>query len=207
MGRVGIARTKLDLKKWSEAAQFAAQVPAGYTKYADRGQESARRWNKLWRLAEQQGAYTISIPYRSMNDPRVLVADAGRGAFNSEIRLWVTKKYTSLSSPMRLASGIEANLIQAEALIQQGQVPAGLALINARRAQVGLAPVDAATQQDAINVVIDERRKELSFEGGHRLNDLLRYHIPWKIGSNPFTNRNYGTTTCWPHPTIEVNGV
>jgi hypothetical protein len=207
MGHAGMARTKLDLKKWSEAAQFAAQVPPGYTKYADRGTETARRWNKLWRLAEQQGAYTVSIPYRTMNDPRVLVADAGRGAFNAEVRLWVTKKYTSLSSPMRLASGIEANLIQAEALIQQGQITAGLALINARRSQVGLAPVTAATQQDAINVVIDERRKELSFEGGHRLNDLLRYHIPWKIGSNPFTNRNYGATTCWPHPTIETNGV
>jgi hypothetical protein len=107
---------------------------------------------------------------------------------------------------MRLASSIEANLILAEALAQQNQVPQAMAIINARRAQVGLAPVTAATQQDAINVVIDERRKELSFEGGHRLNDLLRYKIPWKIGANPFTNRNYGTTTCWPLPTIETNG-
>jgi hypothetical protein len=108
---------------------------------------------------------------------------------------------------MRLASSIEANLIQAEALAQQGQITQAMALINARRAQVGLAPLSATTQQDAINNIIDERQKELSFEGGHRLNDLLRYKIPWKIGANPFTNRNYGTTTCWPHPTLETNGV
>jgi hypothetical protein len=108
---------------------------------------------------------------------------------------------------MRLASKIEANLIQAEALAQQGQVTAAMALINARRAEVGLSPLAATTQAEAINVIIDERRKELSFEGGHRLNDLLRYKIPWKVGSNPFTNRNYGTTTCWPHPTGETNGV
>jgi hypothetical protein len=207
MGRVGMARTKLDLKKWSEAAQFASQVPAAYTKNADRGVESARRWNKLWRLAQQTGAYTVATAYRNMNDPRVLVADAGRGAFNSEVRLWITTKYTSLSSPMRLASAIEANLIQAEALAQQGQVTQAMALINARRAQVGLAPLSASTQSEAISNIIDERQKELSFEGGHRLNDLLRYKIAWKIGSNPFTNRNYGTTTCWPHPTLETNGV
>jgi hypothetical protein len=207
LARVGMARTKMDLKKWAEAATFASQVPAAYNKNADRGQESNRRWNKLWRLAEQQGAYTIATAYRTMNDPRVLVKDAGRGAFNSEVRLWVTTKYTALVSPMRLASGIEANLIQAEALIQQNQVAQGMALINARRTALGLTPLVALTQADAITAVIDERRKELSFEGGHRLNDLLRYKITWKTGSNPFTNRNYGTTTCWPHPTRETLGV
>ena len=209
LGRVGMARTKMNLKKWSEAAQIAGQVTAGYNKNVDRGQESPRRWNKLWRLAEQIGAYTVATAYRTMNDPRVLVADAGRGAFNSEVRLWVTKKYTGLTSPMRLASSIEANLILAEALAQQNQVPQAMALLNARRAAaaVNLPPLVATTQQDAINHVLDERRKELSFEGGHRLNDLLRYKIVWKVGSNPFTNRNYGSTTCWPHPTRETSGV
>lgn len=207
LARVGMARTKLDLKKYAEAATFASQVPAAYNKNVDRGQESNRRWNKLWRLAEQQGAYTIATAYRNMNDPRVLVKDAGRGAFNSEVRLWVTTKYTGLVSPIRLASGIEANLIQAEALIQQNQVAQGMALINARRTAVGLTPLVALTQAEAITAVIEERRKELSFEGGHRLNDLLRYKITWKTGSNPFTNRNYGTTTCWPHPTRETLGV
>jgi hypothetical protein len=207
LARVGMARTKMDLKKWAEAATFASQVDTLYNKNVDRGQESNRRWNKLWRLAEQTGAYTVATAYRDMNDPRVLVKDAGRGAFNSEVRLWVTTKYTSLVSPMRLASGIEANLIRAEALIQQNQVAQGMALLNARRAKVGLTPLVALTQADAITAVIDERRKELSFEGGHRLNDLLRYKITWKVGSNPFTNRNYGTTTCWPHPTRETLGV
>lgn len=207
LARVGTARVKMDLKKWSEAATFASQVTAGYTKNVGRGIESARRWNKLWRLAEQTGAYTVATAYRTMNDPRVLVADAGRGAFNSEVRLWVTTKYTALTSPMRLASAIEANLIQAEALAQQGQFANAMTLINTRRAALGLAPLNATNQAEAIAAVIDERRKELSFEGGHRLNDLLRYQIAWKVGANPFTNRNYGTTTCWPHPTRETNGV
>jgi starch-binding outer membrane protein, SusD/RagB family len=207
LGRVGMARVKMDLKKWSEAAQFASQVTAGHTRNVGRGIESNRRWNKLWRLAEQQGAYTVATAYRTMNDPRVMVVDAGRGAFNSEVRLWVNRKYTSLSSPMRLSSSIEADLIRAEALAQQNQVAEAMAIINTRRAAVGLTPLVAATQAEAIAHIIDERRKELSFEGGHRLNDLLRYNIPWKIGTNPFTNRAYGPTTCWPHPTRETSGV
>jgi hypothetical protein len=207
LARVGMARVKMDLKKWADAAQFASQVAAGYTKNADRGQESARRWNKLWRLAEQQGAYTVASAMRNLADPRPNVIDAGRGAFNSEVRLWVTRKYSSLTSPMRLASKIEADLIQAEALAQQDQVVAAMAIVNARRGALSLAPLAATTKQEAINHVLAERRMELSFEGGHRFNDLLRYQIPWKVGANEFTNRPYGTTTCWPHPTRETNGV
>jgi starch-binding outer membrane protein, SusD/RagB family len=209
LGRVGMARVKLDLKKYAEAAQFAALVTAGYAKNVDRGQESARRWNKLWRLAEQTGAYTVAPAYRVMNDPRVPVVDAGRGAFNSEVRLWVTRKYTGLTSPIRLASSQEANLVRAEALIQQDQVAAGMTLLNARRAEpaVNLPALVATTKEEGMAAVLEERRRELSFEGGHRLNDLLRYNIPWKVGANQFTNRAYGPTRCWPHPAIETNGV
>ena len=61
-------------------------------------------------------------------------------------------------------------------------------------------------QAAAVDLIIEERRRELSFEGGHRLNDLLRKNIPWKVGRNPFTNRPYGSTTCWPIPVKETNG-
>ncbi len=208
LARVGLARAKLDLKKYAEAATAAQAVTVDYSKNADRGAESPRRWNKLWRLADQQGAYTVATAYRSLNDPRVLVADAGRGAFNAEVRLWRTTKYTGLNSPMRLASYIEARLILAEALAEQGQVANAMAILNARRAvpAVGLPPLVANNKAEAVAHVIEERRKELSFEGGHRLNDLLRKNIPWKVGANPFTNRAYGPTTCWPHPTKEING-
>lgn len=206
LARVGLARVKLDLKKYAEAAAAAQLVPEGYSKTVDRGAESPRRWNKLWRLADQIGAYTVATAYRDMGDPRVLVADAGRGSFNAEVRLWRTTKYAGLNSPMRLASSIEARLILAEALAEQGQVANAMTILNIRRAAVTLPPLAATTQADAVAHVIAERRKELSFEGGHRLNDLLRKNIAWKVGANPFTNRAYGPTTCWPHPTKEING-
>jgi hypothetical protein len=90
----------------------------------------------------------------------------------------------------------------------QGDVNGALAILNARRNGLGLSSLSASDQSQAISRVIDERQRELAFEGGHRLNDLLRKNIVWKASgtSNPFTSRPYGATTCWPTPSREVNG-
>lgn len=212
MARVGLARAKLMLNKFGEAAAAAQQVPAGYVKNADRGAENTRRWNDIFRNGNDLGAYTIALGYRNTGDPRLQVVDANRGAFNPGIPLWVSTKYTALQSPIRLASYREAQLILAEALAQQNQIGAAMAILNGRRAEVGLGPLNATTQAEAITAVINERKMELAFEGGHRLADLLRKQLPWKGAngstqvSNPFTARPYGQTTCWPHPTKESNG-
>ncbi len=206
LANVGLARVNLDLKNWAQAATFAAKVPADFEFFADRGTENDRRWNKLQYLATDLGAFVVGNAYRTMNDPRVLVANKNKPAFNPYINLWVTTKYTSLSSPIRLASYREARLILAEANAMLGDVAGAMSIINGRRAEVGLPPVAAANQAAAVDLIIEERRRELSFEGGHRLNDLIRKNIPWKVGRNPFTNRPYGATTCWPIPVKETNG-
>ena len=212
LAQVGLARVRLDLKKYPEAATAAQPVPVGYLKNADRGAENIRRWNNNYRYMNQLGAFVISLPYRALNDPRAPVLDTGRGAFNPEIRLWVAAKYTGLNSPVRLASYIEAQLILAEALVQQGQVGNAMTIINNRRAELSLPPLTASTQAEALTAIIGERQAELAFEGGHRLNDLLRYQLPWKGANgstqttNPFLSRPYSQTTCWPLPTKETNG-
>ena len=206
LSNVGLARVNLDLKNWAQAATFAAKVPAGFQFFADRGTENDRRWNKLHYFATDLGAFVVSDAYRTMNDPRVLVADLHKPAFNPYSNLWVNTKYTGLSSPIRLASYREARLILAEANAMLGDVSGAMSIINGRRAEVGLAPLTAANPAAAVDVIIEERRRELSFEGGHRLNDLLRKNISWKVGRNPFTNRPYGATTCWPTPVKETNG-
>jgi len=81
-----------------------------------------------------------------------------------------------------------------------------MTVLNTRRAQVSLPALTATTQAEAVANVIEERRRELSFESGHRLNDLLRHTLPWKIGTSPFTLRPYGTTSCWPMPRKERTG-
>lgn len=209
---VGQARAKLMLKKYAEAAAAAQRVPVGYVKNADRGAENTRRWNDIYRNGNDLGAYTVATSYRDTGDPRLQVVDAQRGAFNPGIRLWVSTKYAALQSPIRLASYREAQLILAEALAEQDQIGAAMAILNGRRAEVGLGSLTANTKAEAITHVINERKMELAFEGGHRLADLLRKQLPWKGAngstqvSNPFTARPYGQTTCWPHPTKETNG-
>jgi hypothetical protein len=212
LARVGMARTKMNLNKWADAVAVASQVSVGYVKMADRGTENDRRYNKLHENHTIGGLYVIADAYRTMNDPRVVVRDAGRGAFNPGIRLWVTDKYTSLGDPIRLASYLEARLIQAEGLAQQNQVTAAMAILNARRAELTLTPLTATTQAEAVQAVIGERQRELAFEGGHRINDILRYTIPWKGANgstktvNDYTGRPYGGTTCWPLPNSEKSG-
>lgn len=209
LANVGLARANMDLKNWPEAAAAAAKVPPGWELYATRGIENDRRWNKLYYFFNSLGAFVISNSYRDLNDPRVPIQDLHRGAFNPDIDLWVTTKYTSLADPIRLASYREARLILAEALASQGDAAGAMDILNTRRGEVGLAPLPATTDPAvAVNNVIEERRRELAFEGGHRLNDLLRKDIPWKVSgtTNPFTGRPYGATTCWPTPTKEING-
>ncbi|HEX9166043.1 MAG TPA: RagB/SusD family nutrient uptake outer membrane protein [Gemmatimonadales bacterium] len=206
MARAGLARVKMDLKKWNEAAQLAQQIPADFELLASRAANTDRLWNNHYFFGVSTAAYVVADAYRGMNDPRVLVLDTNSPAFTPSIELWITTKYATLGSPIRLASYREARLILAEALAQQGQVGPAMTILNARRAEVGLAPLAAATQAEAVAHVIQERRKELSFEGGHRLNDLLRYQIPWKVGANPYDGRPYGNTTCYPFPVQELQG-
>ena len=209
MARLGLARVKIDLQKWADAAALAATfTDPTYVKMATRGANDTRRYNKLFYFASELGAFVVSTAYRDMavTDPRVKVADAGRGAFLQNVDLWITTKYSGRESPIRLASYAEARLIHAEALAQQGQVEAAMAIINTDRAAAGLGPLNATSQTEAVAAVIAERRAVLSFEGGHRLNDLLRTNTPWKVGSNVFTGRIYGQTTCWPFPLKESQG-
>jgi hypothetical protein len=228
LARVGLARTEMNLKKWAEAASAAAQVTPGFEAFATRGTENERRWNKLFKNATDLGLYVIGCTFRSaptpvpapdpcagvptIQDPRLLVKDANKKAFNPFTELWVNTKYNALQDPIRLASYKEAQLILAEAQAQQGDFAAAQQTINTYRAGYSLPPLTFASQTDAVTQIIEERRMELSFEGGHRLNDLLRYDLPWKgaQGSNqnfnPFSARPYGTLTCWPLPTKEIAG-
>lgn len=144
LARVGLARVQLDLKKYGAAAATAALVPPNYVKFADRGVESSRRHNKLFLIATSLGAYTIDTSFRNTGDPRMLVANANRGAFNPGVPLWITTKYAELGSPIVLASGREARLIRAEGLAETDNVGAAMLILNEDRAAAGLGPLAAA---------------------------------------------------------------
>lgn len=64
-------------------------------------------------------------------------------------------------------------LMKAEALIQTDDIPGAVGIINQIRSRAGLGTRDAASKDEAMTLLLEERLKELAFEG-KRWYDLLR---------------------------------
>lgn len=64
-------------------------------------------------------------------------------------------------------------LLKAEALVEKADINGAMALVNQVRARVKLSPKAAVSADDARNIIANERRLELAFEG-HRWFDLIR---------------------------------
>ena len=210
LARVGRARVRLDRGNATGAAADAALVPSGFEFFVTRSVDANTRWNDVWFAMSEIGHTSVAPEYRNLTvegvpDPRVQVAfgptvGLAEKGFDGTTDLYVvTNKNFSRADPMRLASYVEAQLIQAEAL----DGTAAVDIINARRTQLGLPQYTGATDAASVQaLVLDERNRELFAEGGHRYNDLLRFDIPWKVGEDQ-NGVPYGTTTCMPLPLSE----
>ena len=208
--RVGRARVRLDRGNAAGAAADAALVTPGFEFFVTRGADADTRWNDAWLGMGEIGHISVAPEYRNLTvegvpDPRVPVAfgptvGLAEKGFDGTTDLYVvTNKNFSRADPMRLASYVEAQLIQAEAL----GGTAAVGIINARRTQLGLPQYSGATDAASVQaLVLDERNRELFAEGGHRYNDLLRFDMTWKVGSDQ-NGVPYGTTTCMPLPLSE----
>jgi starch-binding outer membrane protein, SusD/RagB family len=64
-------------------------------------------------------------------------------------------------------------LMKAEALVRTNDVPGAMLIVNQIRTRAGLADVSASTPEQAIDLILAERKKELAFEG-KRWYDLVR---------------------------------
>jgi starch-binding outer membrane protein, SusD/RagB family len=86
------------------------------------------------------------------------------------------------NSPVIRTTEIELNL--AEALAQQTALsPEAISILNTLRSRAGLLPKLVFTsQQELVDAILLERRKELAFEG-HRRMDLLRYRKNLREGN------------------------
>lgn len=71
----------------------------------------------------------------------------------------------------------EIALLQAEALLQSGDVAAARAVLNSLRARAGLPELSDSTTEQLYARLMQERRIELMGEGGHRWQDLKRWGL------------------------------
>ena len=203
MARVGRARVRLDLNRKADAAADAQLVPPEFVRQSTYSATAARRNNLIFVYNQRNLQVSVDPRYRALEvddvaDPRVPVLNANRNGQDGFTALWLQLKYTADGSPIVLASGKEAQLIVAE--VQGGT--AAVDIINRLRARHSLPPYAGGTEQQVLQQVLEERRRELFLEG-HRLNDMLRHGLPFDTGLN-HKGVPFGDTECLPLPDIEL---
>lgn len=199
---VGRARARINRGQKPGAADDAAQVPVGFVYNATADATIGRRNNRIFQQVNQSNATSVAPAYRSLGDPRVSVTDLGRTAPDQVNRLWNQNKFASLVATYPIATGIEAQLILAEA---RGGA-AGVAILNTLRARTGVA-LPPLTAQEIANVdaaVAEERRREL-FLQGNRWFDVKRFNLPQVPAAGTLYAKGgvYGDQRCWPLPDVE----
>ena len=146
-------------------------------------------------------------------DPRVRVDSSGGNT--TPTPLYLQQKYPDRGSPIPLASGIEARLIEAEAALNKGQSGSYVVLLTALRNANGLNTlpplVDPVVPADRVKQFMTERAFWLWLTG-HRLGDMRRmvryYQLPantvFPIGQT-IQGDPYGTEVNLPIPFQEEN--
>ena len=209
LARVGRGRALLDLGEFADAAAAVASVP---TAYQYRTEHSASvQPNPVFDVINNQKRSTVGnhdggngLDYQAAGDPRVPTQLLGKGV-DGVTALYAYSNYSSLASPIVVASGTEARLIEAEAALHAGNAAGALATLNALRATVsGLAPLMLQpTDEQRLDQLFRERAFWL-FLTGHRQGDLRRlvrqYHRsqdsvfpsgPYKTGLTFGTSVNF----------------
>jgi hypothetical protein len=202
---VGRARSRIDRNDKAGAAADAALVPVGFT-YKLAAAENGRLQNRVYEQNNYGLEVSVAPAYRNVTyagnpDPRVEVTDEGRAAADAETPLFTQQRYTSLTDSLIVASGVEAQLILAEA---QGGSQA-VNIINALHTYAGIPADFASTDATVIrNQVIEERRRFLFVQGQH-LYDQNRFNLTLTpaVGTDYPKGGKYGDQRCMPLPDVE----
>jgi hypothetical protein len=231
LARVGKGRALLDKNDFAGANAAVVAVNAGQYQTAH-SIATARQNNGVYvfnnpagsrggtgRFAVSDVEGTNGLNYRSANDPRVVDSLMGLG-FDAVSPLYVLLKYTGPTSPVTVASYVEARLIRAEAALHAAPgTSAVIDTLNAIRADsvnnggFRLAALADPGSDPARTTLLFRERALWMFGTGHRLGDLRRlsrtpYSRPintvYPIGTYP-KGTVYGNNTELPVPFDERN--
>jgi len=176
---VGRARVRLWLGDMAGAAADAEQVTPGfrfdatYAAHPQRENFVNTEFNRDNHQTVYQPLTGIRLDVDGVPDPRVAIVNRNTFTIDGRTPAWAPAKYPTASSPIRMASWEEAQLIIAE--VRLGQV--AVDRINALRAIHGLpdyVPNNVNDPNEILDQVLEERSRELYIEG-HRINDMLRH--------------------------------
>jgi len=224
---VGIARANLQAGNLAQASAAADSVPAGFNynlSYVDDLAQRFRLANRMWFYVRDRGSIAVAPTWRigpplALNvvqnaDPRVpwvittlYAPQDAQYSTDRGIPYAIQQKYPDYTTPVRLASKIEADYIKAEA---QGTA-AQLAQIAARRTANGQPAYGGATDSNSVLTEFFTQRGLDFYLEGKRLGDFRRHPaniigvpVPgstyWKAGFAPV-----GNNTCYPLPITETD--
>ena len=238
--RVARARVLLGLNRIPEAAAAVAGIPTCFS--YDHTFSAATGDNTIWAQPLSSRRYTVgdslegnarnllvlnAIPFFSSKDPRLpvsyTIANAGKDTTKSQDGLTFSRTTTlyARSTPLPVANGIDARLIEAEAALKAGDASGMLGILNALRAappKLGeiqppvLTPLTLPTTADAQLNLLFREKAFWTFSRGQRLGDLRRLirfygrtpENTFPVGSH-YRGGNYGPDVNLPVVTDELN--
>lgn len=243
LAQVGKGRALLDKGDYANAAAAVAGVSTTFQYNYQHSETTTAQNNGTWSLTTNVGRFGVAdrkggngLPYQTDGDtknagfdPRVANAvrpDNGGHGFDNGVPggelQFVQQKYPVRSSPITIADGVEARLIEAEAALQSDPV-AALNILNALRSNAALltlrgyaaGSLPPLTLQVTPAAQVDQLFKERAYWlylTSHRLGDMRR--LIRQYGRSPesvfptgpyFKGGTFGTDVNSPVPQREQN--
>ena len=218
LAAVGKGRALLDRGLFAEAAAAVIDVPTEFQYVTEHSESPLRLQNAiysysigwLWSVSDLEGG--VGLPYRTAEDPRVPFFDEESAGLDNTTPQFTLLKYPDAAASVVVADGIEARLIEAEALLQGSDLGGMTATLNTLRSTQGLDPLaQPGTQDEAVDLLFSERAFWM-FATGHRLGDMRRlirqYGRPAEAvfpGGVYLKGGNYGSDVNLPMPQEEGN--
>jgi hypothetical protein len=215
---VGLARAYLQKGDYAHAGQTAALVPASFSVNVVTSANVSTQstlGNQIY--GSTVGGQLVAPQRYRIVDTRLPVDSSRPGSTLNGVKFVAQAKYNGYGDPIRLASGLEAQYIAAEAALHSsGNTASALTLINGRRTAGGQGVYAGAT--DSLSVMtelLNQRARDFWLEG-KKLGDLRRNpsialgSVLTDPTSDPFYVPNktppaFGSAFCAPIPPQETN--
>lgn len=213
------AAVRMHLGDWAGAVADAGEVPTDFTFWARYESAEQSQFNRTYFAGANEPYRAVTVwntvyeeYYTETGDPRTPWVDTGQTGDaavqmvdNSRVPFYRQEKFTERGSDIRLSSGAEMRLIEAEKMLRDGNLEGAFGIVNARRTALGLDPLDPADAQEGWTMFKRERGVELWLEG-RRMGDLYRWAAdgtpgalhPMEIAGNPASYLDADQTLCYP---------
>ena len=198
LARIGKARAFLNRDSAVVADSIVAGVASDFVYVTEHAESPARLQNQpfvfgrdgLWSVANLEGGNGFG--FRDAADPRVPFDSTGTTGLDTQTELFSLLKYPDASTPVPIADGIEARLIQAELQLRLNAFGAMNTILNTLRASIGLGNLPVPGNAAAARTRLFDERALWLYATGHRLGDLRRLVRQYGLAVNTvFPEGNY----------------